>query len=146
LSVCRLAKQVAAHYPELDVDLLLTAAISTTSQLDELCYDAPSPTPWKASSSAHHDGFETVSKAMDASRFSRELEDHRSTSADQPSRPIRVWLAEAAMIREALVFHYLDDLDRSSRPSALRWRSIPANPSGRLQRRPRRKFLASINS
>jgi len=53
ISLCGLAKQIAAHYPELDVDLLLTAAIlHDVGKLDELCYDAPSATPSKDSSSA----------------------------------------------------------------------------------------------
>ncbi len=38
--LCGLAKQIAAHYPELDVDLLLTAAmLHDVGKLDELCYE-----------------------------------------------------------------------------------------------------------
>ena len=40
VSLCGLAKHVAAHYPELDVDLLLTAALlHDVGKLDELCYE-----------------------------------------------------------------------------------------------------------
>src|SRR5262249_40381561 len=39
VGLCGLAKQVAAHYPELNLDLLLTAAIlHDVGKLDELCY------------------------------------------------------------------------------------------------------------
>ena len=39
VSLCGLAKQVAAHYPELDLDLLLTVAmLHDVGKLDELCY------------------------------------------------------------------------------------------------------------
>src|SRR5207244_12404549 len=40
VSLCGLAKVVATHYPELDLDLLLTAAIlHDVGKLDELCYE-----------------------------------------------------------------------------------------------------------
>src|SRR5258708_23733692 len=40
ISLCGLAKQIAAHYPELDVDLLLTAAIlHDLGKLEQLCYE-----------------------------------------------------------------------------------------------------------
>src|SRR5207245_10238262 len=39
VGLCGLAKQVAEHYPELDLDLLLTVAIlHDGGKLDELCY------------------------------------------------------------------------------------------------------------
>jgi 3'-5' exoribonuclease len=39
-SLCGLAKQIAAHYPELDIDLLLTAAIlHDVGKLEELCFE-----------------------------------------------------------------------------------------------------------
>src|SRR6201987_848250 len=40
VGLCGLAKLAAAHYPELDVDLLLTAAtLHDVGKLDELCYE-----------------------------------------------------------------------------------------------------------
>jgi len=40
VGLCGLAKQIAAHYSELDVDLLLTAALlHDIGKLDELCYE-----------------------------------------------------------------------------------------------------------
>ena len=40
ISLCGLAKQIAAHYPELDVDLLLTAAmLHDVGKLEELCFE-----------------------------------------------------------------------------------------------------------
>src|SRR5260370_23540640 len=40
ISLCGMARRVAAHYPELDVDLLLTACIlHDVGKLEELCYE-----------------------------------------------------------------------------------------------------------
>ena len=40
VGLCGLAKQIAGHYPELDLDLLLTAALlHDVGKLDELCYE-----------------------------------------------------------------------------------------------------------
>src|SRR2546430_16266132 len=40
ISLCGMARRVATHYPELDVDLLLTAAIlHDVGKLEELCYE-----------------------------------------------------------------------------------------------------------
>jgi len=53
IGLCGLAKQIAAHYPELDVDLLLTAAILHDVGSSTNCAtSAPSATPSKANSSA----------------------------------------------------------------------------------------------
>jgi len=75
--------------------------------------------------------FETVSKAMDAIEgFPVNLRTvvqhllishHGQYEFGSPKLP---------MIREALAFHYLDDLDSNSPPPAPRSRSIPANPNG----------------
>src|SRR5206468_11726546 len=108
------AKQVAAHYPELDVDLLLTAAIlHDVGKLDELCYDRAIAYTVEGQLLGHiMMEFETVSKAMDAIEgFPANLKTivqhllishHGQYEFGSPKLP---------MIREALVFHYLDDLD-----------------------------------
>ena len=114
ISLCGLAKQVAAHYPELNLDLLLTAAIlHDVGKLDELCYDRAIAYTVEGQLLGHiMMEFETVSKAIDAMEgFPANLKTvvqhllishHGQYEFGSPKLP---------MIREALVFHYLDDLD-----------------------------------
>jgi len=114
ISLCGLAKQIAAHYPELDVDLLLTAAIlHDVGKLDELCFERAIGYTVEGQLLGHiMMEFETVSKAMDAIEgFPANLKTvvqhmlishHGQYEFGSPKLP---------MIREALVFHYLDDLD-----------------------------------
>ncbi len=114
ISLCGLAKQAAAHYPELDVDLLLTAAIlHDVGKLDELCYDRAISYTVEGQLLGHIVmEFETVSKAVDAIEdFPANLKTvvqhllishHGQYEFGSPKLP---------MIREAMVFHYLDDMD-----------------------------------
>jgi 3'-5' exoribonuclease len=114
IGLCGLAKQIAAHYPELDVDLLMTAAIlHDVGKLDELCYARAIGYTVEGQLLGHiMMEFETVSKAMDAIEgFPANLKTvvqhllishHGQYEFGSPKLP---------MIREALVFHYLDDLD-----------------------------------
>ena len=114
ISLCGLAKQIAAHYPELDVDLLLTAAIlHDVGKLDELCYERAIVYTVEGQLLGHiMMEFETVSKAIDAIEgFPANLKTvvqhllishHGQYEFGSPKLP---------MIREAMVFHYMDDLD-----------------------------------
>jgi 3'-5' exoribonuclease len=114
VGLCGLAKLVAAHYPELDVDLLLTAAIlHDVGKLDELCYDRSIAYTTEGQLLGHIVmEFETVSKAIDAIEgFPPALKTvvqhllishHGQYEFGSPKLP---------MIREAMVFHYLDDMD-----------------------------------
>jgi 3'-5' exoribonuclease len=115
VGLCGLAKQVAAHYqPELDVDLLMTAAIlHDVGKLDELCYERAIGYTVEGQLLGHIVmEVETVSRAMERIEgFPRELKTvvqhllishHGEYEFGSPKLP---------MIREALVFHYLDDLD-----------------------------------
>jgi 3'-5' exoribonuclease len=114
ISLCGLAKQVAEHYPELDTDLLLTAAIlHDVGKLDELCYERAVGYTVEGQLLGHiMMEFETVSKAIDAIEgFPTNLKTvvqhllishHGQYEFGSPKLP---------MIREALAFHYLDDLD-----------------------------------
>jgi 3'-5' exoribonuclease len=114
IGLCGLAKQVAAHYPELDVDLLLTAAIlHDVGKLDELCYERAIGYTVEGQLLGHIVmELETVSKSMDAIEgFPTNLKTvvqhllishHGQYEFGSPKLP---------MIREALVFHYLDDMD-----------------------------------
>jgi len=114
ISLCGLAKQIAAHYAELDVDLLLTAAIlHDVGKLDELCFERAIGYTVEGQLLGHiMMEFETVSKAMDAIEgFPANLKTvvqhllishHGQYEFGSPKLP---------MIREALAFHYMDDLD-----------------------------------
>ena len=114
VGLCGLAKQVAAHYPELNADLLLTVAIlHDVGKLDELCYDRAIGYTTEGQLLGHIVmEVETVSKAMDAIEgFPANLKTvvqhllishHGQYEFGSPKLP---------MIREALVFHYLDDMD-----------------------------------
>jgi 3'-5' exoribonuclease len=114
IGLCGLAKQIAAHYPELDVDLLLTAAIlHDVGKLDELCFERAIGYTVEGQLLGHITmEFETVSKAMDAIEgFPANLKTvvqhllishHGQYEFGSPKLP---------MIREALAFHYMDDLD-----------------------------------
>jgi 3'-5' exoribonuclease len=114
ISLCGLARQIAAHYPELDVDLLLTAAIlHDVGKLDELCYERAIGYTVEGQLLGHIVmEFETVSKAIDAiAGFPPNLKTvvqhmlishHGQYEFGSPKLP---------MIREAMAFHYMDDLD-----------------------------------
>jgi 3'-5' exoribonuclease len=114
IGLCGLAKQVAAHYPELNADLLMTVAIlHDVGKLDELCYDRAIGYTTEGQLLGHIVmELETVSKAMDAIEgFPANLKTvvqhllishHGQYEFGSPKLP---------MIREAMVFHYLDDMD-----------------------------------
>ena len=114
VSLCGLARAVASHYPEVDVDLLLTAAmLHDVGKLDELCYERSIGYTVEGHLLGHIVmEMETVSRAIDAIEgFPVKLKTvvqhllishHGKYEFGSPKLP---------MIREALVFHYLDDLD-----------------------------------
>jgi 3'-5' exoribonuclease len=129
IGLCGMAKVVAGHYTELDVDLLLTAAmLHDVGKLDELCYERAIgyTTPGQLLGHIVME-LESVSRAMDKIEgFPAPLKTvvqhllishHGEYEFGSPKLP---------MIREAMVFHYLDDLD--SKMAAVR--SALANPSG----------------
>ena len=114
VGLCGLAEQVADHYPELDLDLLLTvAALHDVGKLDELCYERAIGYTTDGQLLGHIImELETVLHAIDRiPGFPPELKTvvqhllishHGQYEFGSPKLP---------MIREALVFHYLDDLD-----------------------------------
>lgn len=114
ISLCGLARHAADHYPELSRDLLLTAAIlHDVGKLDELCYERAIGYTVEGQLLGHIVmELDTVSKAMDRIEgFPARLKTvvqhllishHGEYEFGSPKLP---------MIREALVFHYLDDLD-----------------------------------
>jgi 3'-5' exoribonuclease len=113
-SLCGLAKQIASHYPELDLDLLLTAAmLHDVGKLAELCYDRSVGYTTEGQLLGHIVmELEIVTKAMEEiDGFPARLKavvqhmlisHHGQYEFGSPKLP---------MIREALVFHYLDDMD-----------------------------------
>lgn len=129
ISLCGLARLVAVHYPELNLDLLLTAAIlHDVGKLEELCYERAIGYTTSGQLLGHI-AMEliTVTRAIDKIEgFPAALKTvvqhlllshHGQYEFGSPKLP---------MIREALAFHYLDDLD--SKLSAVR--TALASPSG----------------
>jgi 3'-5' exoribonuclease len=129
ISICGMSRRVATHYPELDVDLLLTAAIlHDVGKLEELCYERAIgyTTPGQLLGHIVME-LETVTRAIDKiPGFPAPLKTvvqhvlishHGQYEFGSPKLP---------MIREAMVFHYLDDLD--SKLAAVR--VALATPSG----------------
>jgi 3'-5' exoribonuclease len=114
VGLCGLAHQIAEHYAELDLDLLLTACIlHDVGKLDELCYDRAIAYTTEGQLLGHIVmEIETVTKAMEKIEdFPAPLKTvvqhmlishHGHYEFGSPKLP---------MIREALVFHYMDDLD-----------------------------------
>jgi 3'-5' exoribonuclease len=114
VGLCKLARNVAANYPELDLDLLLTAAmLHDVGKLDELCYECAIGYTNEGQLLGHIVmELETVSRAIDAlAGFPPPLKTvvqhllishHGQYEFGSPKLP---------MIREAMVFHYMDDLD-----------------------------------
>jgi 3'-5' exoribonuclease len=129
ISLCGMARRVASHYPELDIDLLLTACIlHDVGKLEELCYERAIAytTPGQLLGHIVME-LETVTRAIDKIEgFPAPLKTvvqhllishHGQYEFGSPKLP---------MIREAMVFHYLDDLD--SKLAAVR--VALATPSG----------------
>jgi len=114
VGLCALAKLVASHYRELDFDLLLTAdMLHDVGKLDELCYERSVSYTTEGQLLGHIVmELETVNRAMDAIEgFPPKLKavvehilisHHGQYEFGSPKLP---------MIREALVFHYMDDMD-----------------------------------
>jgi len=112
--LCGLAHRIVAHYPELDLDLLVTTAIlHDVGKLDELCYDRSIGYTTEGQLLGHIVmEIETVTHAMEKIEgFPPALKTvvqhllishHGQYEFGSPKLP---------MIREALVFHYMDDLD-----------------------------------
>jgi len=113
-SLCGLARQISAHYPELDLDLLLTAALlHDVGKLDELCYERAVSYSVEGQLLGHIVmEVESIAKAMDSIEGFPErlkivvqhilISHHGEYEFGSPKLP---------MIREALAFHYMDDLD-----------------------------------
>ena len=114
VGLCALAKLIAAHYRELDGDLLLTAAmLHDVGKLEELCYDRSVSYTTEGQLLGHIVmELETVTRAIEEIEgFPDNLKTvvqhilishHGQYEFGSPKLP---------MIREALVFHYLDDMD-----------------------------------
>ncbi len=114
VSLCDLCRVVAGHYRELDADLLITGAIlHDIGKLDELCYERAISYTTEGQLLGHIIlELEQVTKKMDSIEgFPPDLKmlikhllisHHGQYEFGSPKLP---------MFREALVLHYLDDLD-----------------------------------
>src|ERR1700676_5484774 len=114
VGLCGMAKVVAGHYRELDIDLLLTVAIlHDVGKLQELCYERVIGYTTEGQLLGHIVmELETVNRAIDKiDGFPPALKTvvqhllishHGQYEFGSPKLP---------MVREAMVFHYLDDLD-----------------------------------
>lgn len=114
VGLCGLAQHLAAHYAELDLDLLLTAAmLHDVGKLDELCYERAISYTTEGQLLGHIVmELETVVHAIEAiPGFPAPLKTvvqhllishHGQYEFGSPKLP---------MIREAMAFHYMDDLD-----------------------------------
>jgi 3'-5' exoribonuclease len=114
VSVCGLARLVVAHYSDLDADVLLTGVIlHDIGKLEELCYERAIAYTTEGQLLGHIVmELETINQKMDAiAGFPPALRTvvqhllishHGQYEFGSPKLP---------MIREALVLHYLDDLD-----------------------------------
>jgi len=114
VSLCRLCRLVAGHYAELDADLLLAGAIlHDIGKLEELCFERSIGYTTEGQLLGHIVmELQTVNRRMDAmAAFPPALKTvvqhllishHGQYEFGSPKLP---------MIREALVLHYLDDLD-----------------------------------
>jgi 3'-5' exoribonuclease len=114
VSLCRLSRVVAAHYPEADADLLLAGAIlHDIGKIDELSYERSFHYTTEGQLLGHIVlELEMVTKKMDAIEgFPGELKTlvqhliishHGQYAFGSPKLP---------MFREAVMLHYLDDLD-----------------------------------
>ena len=114
VGLCGLAKQIASHYSELDVDLLLMAAmLHDVGKLEELCFERAVGYTTEGQLLGHIIiELETVTNAMNSIvGFPANLKTvvqhilishHGQYEFGSPKLP---------MIREALAFHYMDDLD-----------------------------------
>jgi 3'-5' exoribonuclease len=114
VGLCGLAKQIAAHYTELNVDLLLMAALlHDVGKLEELCFERAVGYTTEGQLLGHIImELETVTNAMNSivgfpARLKTVVQHmlishHGEYEFGSPKLP---------MIREALVFHYMDDLD-----------------------------------
>jgi len=128
VSLCGLCRRMAEHYPDLDGDLLVAAAVlHDVGKLEEMSYErAVQYTPEGELLGHILLGYDLVSRKIDAiDGFPSELKTlvlhliashHGQYEFGSPKLP---------MFREALVFHYLDELD--SRVAAVR-RGLDAPP------------------
>ena len=114
VSLCDLCRVVAGHYPELDPDLLLTGAIlHDIGKLDELCYER----------AIHYtdEGQLLGHIILEVEQVGRKMDQIEGFPADLKTLVKHLLIShhgqyefgspKLPMFREALVLHYLDDLD-----------------------------------
>ena len=99
VSLIGLGRAVAAHYPELDADLLLAGIVlHDIGKIDELSYERGDEyTTAGTPARSHHDrDFAGARKNQGDSRFSGAARDFDRAFDFEPSRHLRIWLAFVA--------------------------------------------------
>lgn len=121
VSLCGLCRAMADHYKDVDVDLLLTAAIlHDVGKLDELSYDRAVAYTTPGQLLGHiMIGYEYVSRRMDAIEgFPASLKTLVQHMMASHHGKLEFGSPKVPQFREAVLFNYLDELD--SRMGAMR--------------------------
>jgi 3'-5' exoribonuclease len=121
VSLCGLCRAMADHYKNLDIDLLLTAAIlHDVGKLDELSYDRAVAYTTPGQLLGHiMIGYEYVSLRMDAIEgFPASLKILVQHMMASHHGKLEFGSPKVPQFREAVLFNYLDELD--SRMGAMR--------------------------
>lgn len=121
VSLCGLCRVVAGHYPEVDADLLMTGAVlHDIGKLDELTYERSFDYSTEGQLLGHIlMEYEQVSKRIDAIEgFPRELKTLVQHMLVSHHGRLEFGSPKVPMFREAVLLHYLDDMD--SKMAAMR--------------------------
>ncbi len=121
VSLCGLCRVASAHYPEVDADLLMAGAVlHDIGKLDELTYERSFDYSTEGQLLGHIlMEYEQLSKRMDAIEgFPKELKTLVQHMLASHHGRYEFGSPRLPMFREAVLLHYLDDLD--SKMAAMR--------------------------
>lgn len=130
VSLCGLCRVAAGHYPEVDADLLLAGAVlHDIGKLDELTYERSFDYSTEGQLLGHIlMEYEQLSKRMDAiDGFPKELKTLLQHMLASHHGRYEFGSPRLPMFREAVLLHYLDDLD--SKMAAMR-RALETSSDG----------------
>jgi len=121
VSLCGLCRVAAGHYPEVDADLLMTGAVlHDIGKLDELTYERSFDYSTEGQLLGHIlMEYEQLSKRMDGIEgFPRDLKTLVQHMIISHHGRLEFGSPKVPMFREAVLLHYLDDMD--SKMAAMR--------------------------